>query len=231
MDRSRPKAGRPMDPSAHEDRAGDRRPAIGKRNFPISHRPILTFSMPTLPRPKEHLTDGVVTLRPFTLDDVSAVTAACQDPEINRWTASIPWPYEEEHARGWITNHHALWERGGGAELAMTAASDGRLLGSLGLVPIDWDRRVVSAGYWVVASERGRSVATRALHLGTNWALGTLGLAAVELVTMVGNVASERVAQKAGFSLVEEIPNYEHPSAPDRLYQVKRWRHREAGHR
>ena len=73
-------------------------------------------------------------------------------------------------------------------------------------------------------------MATRALRLGTTWALGTLGLSAVELVTMVGNEASEGVAQKAGFSVVEETPNYEHPSAPGRLYQVKRWRCRGAAH-
>jgi len=122
------------------------------------------------------------------------------------------------------------WERGEGAELAMTATSDDRLLGSLGLLPIDWDRSVVTAGYWVVASERGRAVATRALRLGTNWALGTLGLAAVELVTMVGSGASERVAQKAGFSVVDEIPKYEHRSAPGRVYRVKRWQRRAVGH-
>jgi RimJ/RimL family protein N-acetyltransferase len=186
--------------------------------------------MPTLARPKEPLTDGVVTLRPFTLADVPAVTTACQDPEISRWTVSIPWPYEEDHARAWIATHEALWNRGDGAELAMTAADDGRLVGSLGLMPIDFERRVVSTGYWVAASERRRSVATRALRLGTSWALATLGFAAVELVTMVGNEASEGVAQKAGFSVVEETPNYEHPSAPGRFYQVKRWRCRGAAH-
>jgi RimJ/RimL family protein N-acetyltransferase len=184
--------------------------------------------MPTLPRPSAPLTDGEVTLRAFTVADVRAVTTACQDPEIIRWTASIPCPYEEEHARGWIATHEASWARGEGAELAMTAANDGRLLGSLGLLPIDWDRRIVTAGYWVVARERGRGVATRALRLGTDWALGTIGLAAVELVTMVGNVASERVAHKAGFSVVEEIPRYEHRSTPGRVYRVKCWR-REVG--
>jgi RimJ/RimL family protein N-acetyltransferase len=179
--------------------------------------------MPALPRPPAPLTDGEVTLRPFTVADVPAVTTACQDPEINRWTASIPWPYEEEHASGWIATHEASWQRGEGAELAITAARDGRLLGSLGLLPIDWDLRAVTAGYWVVASERGRGVATRALCLGRDWALGTLGLATVELVTMVGNVTSQRVAQKAGFSLIEEIAKWEHRATPGRTYQVQRW--------
>jgi hypothetical protein len=55
--------------------------------------------MAALPEPDWPLTDGVVGLRRFTLSDVAAVTAACQDPEIPRWTAGIPDPYEERHAR------------------------------------------------------------------------------------------------------------------------------------
>jgi hypothetical protein len=54
------------------------------------------------------LADGVVTLRAFTSGDVPAVTAACQDPEISRWTATIPWPYDEDHARTWIATHAHL---------------------------------------------------------------------------------------------------------------------------
>ncbi len=179
--------------------------------------------MTSLPRPAHPLTDDQVTLRPFTLDDVPAVTSACQDPEISRWTASIPWPYEEEHARTWISAHAAQWQRGEAAEFAVTAAADGRLLGALGLHRLDWDDRSASVGYWVVAAERGRGVAAGALHLGVHWAFQTLNLEALGLVTMIGNVASERVAQKGGFVMVEEISDYRHPFAPDRLFHVKRW--------
>jgi RimJ/RimL family protein N-acetyltransferase len=179
--------------------------------------------MSTLPRSGLPLTDGTVDLRPFTLDDVPAVTAACQDPEISRWTASIPSPYEDEDARTWISAHDAQWERGAAAEFAVTAAVGGRLLGALGLHPFDWDHGSASVGYWVVATERGQGVATRALRLGVNWAFRSLSLTSVGLVTMIGNVASEGVAEKAGFRMVEEITDYRHPFGPDRLYRVKRW--------
>ena len=72
--------------------------------------------MPTLTPPEPPLTDGEIALRPYTLADVADVTAACQDPEISRWTAMIPWPYQEEHARGWIEGHGLLWETGEAAE-------------------------------------------------------------------------------------------------------------------
>jgi RimJ/RimL family protein N-acetyltransferase len=177
---------------------------------------------PLIP-PEAPLTDGVVTLRAFTFDDVPAVTAACQDPEISRWTATIPWPYEEEHARTWIASHAQLREQGEGAEWAVTAEDQGAFLGALGLRPFDWGRRSAVVGYWVASWARGTGVATRALRLGTTWALETIGLAAVELETMIGNVASERVAVKAGFRLVEEVSDYEHPIAKGKRFDVKRW--------
>jgi RimJ/RimL family protein N-acetyltransferase len=184
--------------------------------------------MSTLSRPEVPLTDGVVALRAFTLDDVPGITNACQDPEISRWTVSIPWPYEEEHARGWISTHEVLWEHGKAAEFAVTAPEDDHLLGSLGFHTFDWELRTVSVGYWVVASERSRGVATRALRLGVSWSFETLGLLTVGLVTMVGNTASERVAAKVGFRMVEEIRSYEHPLAPDRRHHVRRWELRES---
>ena len=80
----------------------------------------------------------------------------------------------------------------------------------------------------MVASERGHGVASRALRLGTGWAFETLNLRTVELVTMMGNVASERVTTHAGFRVVEEIPDYQHPFDPDRRHHVKRWQRRES---
>ncbi len=70
-------------------------------------------------------------------------------------------------------------------------------------------------------------MATRALRLGVDWAFGTLDLVAAGLVTMVGNTASERVASKVGFRMVEEIPSYQHPLAPDSRHHVRRWELRE----
>jgi RimJ/RimL family protein N-acetyltransferase len=156
------------------------------------------------------------------LADVEEVSAACQDPEISRWTAMIPWPYREEHAREWIAGHGLLWETGVAAEFAITAADHGELLGSNGL-RFDWPSNTAVAGYWVAAWARNRGVATRALRLSTTWALETFGLVAVELVTMVGNVASERVSEKAGFEMVGELQDYEHPIGPEHRYHVRRW--------
>ena len=38
-------------------------------------------------------------LRPFREDDVPAVLAACQDPDVQRWITAIPVPYTETTPR------------------------------------------------------------------------------------------------------------------------------------
>jgi hypothetical protein len=44
------------------------------------------------------LEDGEIALRPVGEGDIRDTVAACQDPEIPRWTR-VPSPYTEEHAR------------------------------------------------------------------------------------------------------------------------------------
>jgi RimJ/RimL family protein N-acetyltransferase len=180
--------------------------------------------VPALRPPSPPLSDGGVSLRRFELADVPAVTRACQDPEIPRWTAVIPSPYTEADAVYWIGTHDASWSAGTDAPFAIVEADGGELIGSIGLHEFDWPATEAQAGYWVAAWARNRGVATRALQLAVGWAFADLGLTAVELVTKIGNSASERVAEKGGFQLVGSAEDHVVRSRPGRTYSVKRWR-------
>ncbi len=65
------------------------------------------------------------------------------------------------------------------------------------------DRRVgsVEIGYWLDADHRGRGVMTRALRALTDYSIQTLELDRVWLKAGAENLASRRVAQRAGFEL------------------------------
>lgn len=172
-------------------------------------------------KPILSLTDGIVRLRPFKMSDVEEVTAACQDPEISRWTDAIPWPYNEGHALEWISKHDGLWECGEIAVFAIEGSENGDFLGSISLfLFVD---HPPEAGYWVAAWGRNRGVATVALSLVTGWGFDVLGLKSVSLATMFGNVASERVAEKAGFSFVGETTIHRPHWYPERSINVKQW--------
>ena len=135
-------------------------------------------------------------LRPWDEDDVAAVTAACQDPEIARWIPVIPSPYSEDDARAFIEQTRLNWELGEAYNFAIVAES-GELLGAIAIRILRFS--VGHIGYWVAAEARGRGVATNALTMLCRWAVDDLGLKRLELVTDPENRASQHVAEKVGF--------------------------------
>ena len=142
----------------------------------------------------------MVTLRAFTQDDIPAVTAACQDEEIARWTAMIPSPYTEDDAREWIGLHEEVRGEGLGCPFAVVDAGTGELLGSAGFHQIEWDDRSLDIGYWIAPWARRRGAATRAVRLLSAWAIHDLEMERISLLTFPGNVASEGVAAAAGYT-------------------------------
>ena len=179
--------------------------------------------VPEIPDLRELPRGGVVALRWFRDADAAAVTAACQDEEIHRWTATIPWPYEEQHARDWIATHEDIRRSGTGVAFAVVDAESDVLLGSLGIGQLDWKQWSAHPGYWIARPNRGRGIASTALILGCDWLHRVVGFTCFELVTMLGNRASERVAEKAGFDNRGIVLGYELPEARGRRFDVTQW--------
>ena len=145
------------------------------------------------------LTDEGLLLRLPTLDDVAAVTAACQDPDVQAWT-TIPVPYAESDAVWFLGTYvPAAWEGGTEAVWLVTDPADGTLLGCCGLTLLPEERGEV--GFWIAPQARGRGVATAATRLMCRWGFQERGLQRIEWLAFVGNEPSRRVAEKAGFRL------------------------------
>ena len=149
------------------------------------------------------LTDGVVLVRLPVEGDAPAIFAACQDPEVSRFTP-LPAPYERHHAAEWIAGAPEAWRSRTSTPMVVVDATTGDLLGACGLVEMKEDQAEI--GYWVKRQARGRGVATRAVLLVTHWGLTDLGLSLIELLADVRNVASHRVAEKAGYTRDGEVP-------------------------
>jgi RimJ/RimL family protein N-acetyltransferase len=149
--------------------------------------------------PDQPLSDGVVALRPWTLADVPAVAAACDEAEIARWMHQIPTPYGEDDAREYVRSTQAAWLAGTGAFFAVVESASGELAGAIAIHVTDPALETVEVGYWAAARARGRGLTTRALKLISAWAVA-VGAKRVQLRADVRNVASLRVAEKAGFT-------------------------------
>jgi RimJ/RimL family protein N-acetyltransferase len=138
------------------------------------------------------LRDGELALRPWTEDDIPAVVAACQDPEILHWIPVIPRPYTEGDARAFVTG---AWARDPGQQFAVTV--DDEVAGSIGMRTNESNTGHI--GYWCAPEARGRGILTRALRVLCRYGFDELGLERLELITDPDNRASQRVAEKVGF--------------------------------
>jgi RimJ/RimL family protein N-acetyltransferase/nitrite reductase/ring-hydroxylating ferredoxin subunit len=162
----------------------------------------------TLTPPNPPLSDGVVTLRPFRAEDAPAITAACQDPEIQRWIPMIPVPYAEADARRFILMTLQAWHDGTGYEFAIADAATDRYIGSIG-IHLGPNPRRHAIGYLVAPEARSRGVAVRALRLVTRWGFEQLGIERLALWTLPGNARSQVVAERAGFRFEGLARNWE----------------------
>ena len=154
--------------------------------------------MRSIPLPDPPLTDGEILLRAWERRDVPAVTAACQDPEIPRWTV-VPHNYTERHARDFIAG--TAEDLAAGRELALGVVNpDDRVLGALGMSNFDWANMKGEIGYWMAPEARRRGIGARATRMLAEWGLTTLGLERLELLANPANEASQRLAERAGFT-------------------------------
>jgi RimJ/RimL family protein N-acetyltransferase len=77
-------------------------------------------------------------------------------------------------------------------------AGSGQVLGGINLHHFDPLRDTVEVGYWLLLEARGRGVATRSVRAAAEHAFAN-GIYRVEAHVRVGNAASERVLERAGF--------------------------------
>jgi RimJ/RimL family protein N-acetyltransferase len=150
--------------------------------------------------PDPPLTDGVVTLRQWTSEDVpTLVECIDSDAQIARWMDAIPQPYLDAEAQAWIEQSSSYWHSGTSAPFAITDGETGAVLGGVGFGWVG-DERVGEVGYWLRSEARGRGLTGRAVELVSRWAFEELGCERLQLRADADNVASQRVAEKAGFT-------------------------------
>jgi RimJ/RimL family protein N-acetyltransferase len=129
--------------------------------------------------------DGVV-LRVPDDDDASWITEAGTDPDIARFVTGTPPPRR--------------WTPATDIEFVIVEADRAEALGLVWLRIAERDPGLASVGYWLRPEARGRGAATVAVQLAARWAFGELGVQRLELTTSPENAASQRVAERAGFT-------------------------------
>ncbi len=145
----------------------------------------------------EPLDGGDFRVRHAREEDVAAVRALVDD--VMRRELRLPEVVDLAFARAMLLH--------GGAFVIVDAATDAPLGGMRAFLHGD----AVELGYWLGPPSRGRGLASRAVGLVAAAIVERLRPSRLELRTGVGNEASERVAERAGFRRVGREPPIEYP--------------------
>jgi ribosomal-protein-alanine N-acetyltransferase len=132
-------------------------------------------------------------LRPWQLSDATAVVGAYLDPDIQRWHVRS---MTEAEAVAWVGSWPVRWAAGTDASWAVV--SGGVLVGRMSFKHLSPASASGEAAYWVVPANRGRGIAVAALRLASDFML-SVGFERLDLVHSVLNLASCRVATRAGY--------------------------------
>lgn len=144
------------------------------------------------------LRGGGILLAVPTADDVDAITALCQDAEIQQWTTT-PVPYQRAHAEEFVRLVEQGWANGSELTWAIRNPEDRSVLGMIGLTVDHHGSGEI--GYWLAEEGRGRGLMTTAVRLVAEFAFAPEGLGLQRMLwsAYVGNWASRRVAWRLGF--------------------------------
>jgi len=139
------------------------------------------------------------------------MVAAHRDPVMRHWLRRSVATAQE--AQRIIQARCAEQQAGTGFSFAVLLGdadgAAGHLVGGVSIRRLDRDATSGEVGYWVTASSRGQGIAPRALNAACEWAFllpRYRPLEQLELIHAVGNLASCRVADKAGFALTAVLP-------------------------
>jgi RimJ/RimL family protein N-acetyltransferase len=149
--------------------------------------------------PSPPLGDDVVLLRQWRETDVPAMLDAFSDPLFESFSDWAPRTEADAHVR--LVEYERARKRGEQVEFALAEPREHAVvLGGAALNGVDLSQRRAAVGYWLAPSARGRGVATHAVRLIARWAFDELGLERLELNCGPDNRASQRVADRCGFT-------------------------------
>lgn len=151
-----------------------------------------------LQHPSPPLSDGTILLRPWTEQDLPALEQASRDPYIPTIT-SVPSPYTYAEGLKWLERQHQRALENVGLPFCIADAQKDEPIGFIGLWLPNLPQGRAHFGYWMIPKSRRRGMASAALRLLSTWTFAHLPVARLELWVELWNVASQRVAERAGF--------------------------------
>ena len=161
-----------------------------------------SHARPSTPDTFPELRTERLVLRQTTWNDASTHRSIVSSREVAECVASVPHPYPPGEEHGFLSRVTRWREEKRGVGFAITVASTGDLIGSVG-VRFDSDDSG-ELGYLLGVDHWGKGYATEASRAVIEFSFRTLGLATLTAGHYARNPASGKVLRKCGFVQVGE---------------------------
>lgn len=149
--------------------------------------------------PKTELRTPRLLLRQPAPGDVPDLAATGADP-LTQARTGVPRGYTEDDARDFVDIAERMRTRGSGITFTVEELRTGRFAANVDLHDVDWRNRTAEVGYMTAPWARGRGIAGEAVTAIARWLFERQGFGRIQLRAAVSNAASQRVAEKAGFT-------------------------------
>jgi RimJ/RimL family protein N-acetyltransferase len=147
--------------------------------------------------PADGVRRGDLLFRLPTEQDVDTVAPAFLDEEL-AGAANLP-RLDAEELHSFASQVPQLLEHGRFLPLLVVDSATGDIQGGATLHHVDRERGQAEIGYWLFERARGRGTATRTARFLAEHGF-SIGLERIEARVDIGNSASERVLERAGFT-------------------------------
>ncbi len=152
-------------------------------------------------QPELRLQTSRLVLRPLAPADAAPMTPLAADAGVARMTTSIPHPFNQDMAEGFIARMQAADHA---REMVLTVErADGVFMGVLGIHPKDG--LAPELGYWIGRPFWGAGYMTEAVTAALDWVRDSWGRRILASGHFADNDASGRVLAKAGFLYTGEV--------------------------
>ena len=148
------------------------------------------------------ITNDIV-IRPFDGHDIRQFVVAARESgeTLGAW---MPWwkdGYSENDAREWFASCSKAIATEENYDIGVFLPDGISLVGGVSINGIDQRNKIGNIGYWVRESLQNKGYCSKAVTAMAQFGFETLGLVRLEVIILLENAASRRVAEKCGAKL------------------------------
>lgn len=142
-----------------------------------------------------------VRLRTVGIADVDCIYRYGRHRELPRWTTH-PRPYQRQNALGLVkmSQRCARKKTPDMIVLGIEYKATGEIIGAISLHQINYQHKNAEIGCWMGKPFQGQGLTTEAMRAFLKYAFTTLKLKRVAAQVVVGNIASQKLVKRCGFT-------------------------------